>query len=76
MRNRRPISLQAVQELSGRSIKNKEKFSKGYAKWEWVMLVRRNLKSLQRIMLCSFILCHVYSSVCMCGGGGRGGSLL
>ena len=63
--------MQVVQELSGRSIKNKEKVMPN----ESVMLVHRNLKILQRIMLHSVILCHVYSSVCVCvgGGGGEGG---
>ena len=32
-----PNSLQVVQKPSGRTIKNKEKFSKGSAKWERVM---------------------------------------
>ena len=38
---------------------------KGYAKWERVMRVRRNLKSLQRVMLHSVILCYSIT-VCMC----------
>ena len=34
VRNKRPNSLQVVQKLSGHSIKNKEKCSIGYVKWE------------------------------------------
>ena len=43
MRIKGPNSLQVVQKLSGRHLKNNRKFSKGYAKRERVMRVRKSL---------------------------------
>ena len=51
--------------LNGRSIKNKEKFSKGYAKWERVMWVRRSLKEFSVTCCNSLPRVTVYVYVCV-----------
>ena len=69
VRNKRPNSLQVVQKLSGHSIMNKEKLSKGDAKWEKVMRVRRNLNEFNTscCIVLFFAMCiTVCVRVCMC----------
>ena len=49
--------------LSGQSIKNKEKFSKGYVKWERVMYVRTSKPSGHHVL---FFATRITLCVCVC----------